>query len=213
MQVLGAGAGPSDAFSYVGHLSTLRYLLERPPQESFVATVAPGRAVSDPARRGKPTPGQLLAAIYDLRVVDGAPVNVVVVAASTGDRSGDAAGAARTSQRRTLPARRVLAGERAAARALVRGRRSRAAPFAVGVRYYANGQPAFPNLRPDIVAAAGQRAPLAGDYGVLRTVSLQLANPTASPQNVYLYEQPGANGGVTTTMWFAGDPRRPKCAA
>ena len=79
-------------------------------------------------------------------------------------------------------------------------------PFTVGFRYFANGQPAFANLRPDINAAAGQRAPLAGDYGVLRNVSLQLANPTPAPQNVYLYEQPGANGGVTTTIWFTGDP-------
>ncbi|MEA2719575.1 MAG: hypothetical protein QOJ39_1439, partial [Candidatus Eremiobacteraeota bacterium] len=79
-------------------------------------------------------------------------------------------------------------------------------PFTVGVRYYASGQQPFPNLRPDIVAAAGQRAGLAGDYGVLRNVSLQLSNPTSAPQNVYLYEQPGANGGVTTTIWFTGDP-------
>jgi hypothetical protein len=84
------------------------------------------------------------------------------------------------------------------------------------VRYYANGQPAFPNLRPGDVAAAGQRAPLAGDYGVLRTVSLQFANPTPSPQNVYLYEQPGATGGgVTTTMWFTGDaaPTSVRCVS
>jgi hypothetical protein len=50
---------------------------------------------------------------------------------------------------------------------------------------------------------------------VLRSVSLQLANPTSAPQNVYLYEQPGANGGVTTTMWFAGDaaPTEVRCVS
>jgi hypothetical protein len=206
VQVLGAAAGPSDAFPYVGHLSTLRYLLERAPQESFVATLGPGFPYLIPLGAGNMLPGQLLAAIYDLRVIDGTLVTVSIVAASGG----------------TDPATLLGQSEHPSDGHFRRGEFSltnvpplalgytvgapEPAPFAVGVRYFANGQAAFPNLRPDIVAQAGQRAPLAGDYGVLRTVSLQLANPTAVPQNVYLYEQPGANGGVTTTLWFAGDP-------
>jgi hypothetical protein len=206
VQVLGAAAGPSDAFPYVGHLSTLRYLLERAPQESFVAALAPNVPYLIPLGAGNMLPGQLLAGIYDLRVLDGAPVTVTIVAASSG----------------IDPATLLVQPEHPSDGHFRRGEFSLSnvpplalsyavggaepAPFAVGVRYYANGLAAFPNLRPDIVAQAGQRAPLAGDYGVLRSVSLQLANPTATPQNVYLYEQPGANGGVTTTMWFAGDP-------
>jgi hypothetical protein len=215
VQVLGAAAGPSDAFPYVGHLSTLRYLLERPPQESFVATVAPGAPYAIPLGAGNMLPGQLLAGIFDLRVLDGAPVNVVVVAASNG----------------TDPLTLIAQPEHPSDGHFRRGEFSltnvpplalsyavggpEPQPFAVGVRYYANGQPAFPNLRPDIVAAAGQRAPLAGDYGVLRNVSLQLSNPTNAPQNVYLYEQPGANGGVTTTIWFTGDaaPTEVRCVS
>jgi hypothetical protein len=206
VQVLGAAAGPSDAFAYVGHLSTLRYLLERPPQESFIATVAPGVPYLIPLGAGTMLSGQLIAGIFDLRVLDGAAVNVMVVSASNG----------------TDPATLLSQPEHPSDGHFRRGEFSltnvpplalsytagapEPAPFTVGVRYYANGQQAFPNLRPDIVAAAGQRAGLAGDYGVLRNVSLQLANPTSAPQNVYLYEQPGANGGVTTTIWFAGDP-------
>jgi hypothetical protein len=215
VQVLGAAAGPSDAFSYVGHVSTLRYLLERPPQESFVASIAPGAPYVIPLGAGNMLPGQLLAGIYDLRVLDGGPVNVMVVAASNG----------------TDPATLLGQPEHPSDGHFRRGEFSLAnvppialsyavggpepQPFAVGVRYYANGQPAFPNLRPDIVQQAGQRAPLAGDYGVLRNVSLQLTNPTAAPQNVYLYEQPGANGGVTTTMWFTGDatPTEVRCVS
>jgi hypothetical protein len=206
VQVLGAAAGPSDAFSYVGHLSTLRYMLERPPQESFIATVAPGLPYLVPLGAGTMLSGQLLAAIQDWRVLEGPDVTVSVVAASNG----------------TDPATLLGQPEHPSDGHFRRGEFSLAnvpplalsysvggaepQPFAVGVRYYANGQPAFPNLRQDIVQQAGQRAPLAGDYGVLRNVSLQLANPTAQPQNVYLYEQPGANGGVTTTIWFTGDP-------
>ena len=206
VQVLGAAAGPSDAFSYVGHLSTLRYLLERPPQESFVATVAPGAPYVIPLGAGPMLPGQLLAGIYDLRVVDGAPVNVVVVAAGSGvDPATLIALPEHPSDGHFRRGEFSLANVPPIALSFAAGG-AEPRPFAVGVRYGANGQAPFPNLRADIVAAAGQRAPLAGDYGVLRNVSLQLANPTNAPQNVYLYEQPGANGGVTTTMWFAGDP-------
>ncbi|RDJ93692.1 class A beta-lactamase-related serine hydrolase, partial [Lacticaseibacillus rhamnosus] len=38
-EVLGAVAGPSDAFAYVGHTGTLRYMLEHASQESFIAPV------------------------------------------------------------------------------------------------------------------------------------------------------------------------------
>jgi hypothetical protein len=206
VQVLGAAAGPSDAFPYVGHLSTLRYLLERAPQESFVAALAPNVPYLIPLGAGNMLPGQLLAGIYDLRVLDGAPVTVTIVAASSGiDPATLLAQPEHPSDGHFRRGEFSLSNVPPLALSYAVGG-AEPPPFAVGVRYYANGQAAFPNLRPDIVVQAGQRAPLAGDYGVLRTVSLQLANPTASPQNVYLYEQPGANGGVTTTLWFAGDP-------
>jgi len=215
VQVLGAAAGPSDAFSYVGHLSTLRYLLERPPQESFVAAVAGGAPYLIPLGAGNMLPGQLLAGIYDLRVLDGGPVSVAIIAASGGaDPASLLAQPEHPSDGHFRRGEFALTNVPPIALAYTVGA-AEPAPFAVGVRYYANGQAAFPNLRPDIVAQAGQRAPLAGDYGVLRSVSLQLANPTSAPQNVYLYEQPGANGGVTTTMWFAGDaaPTEVRCVS
>ncbi len=206
VQVLGASAGPNDAFSYVGHLSTKRYLLERAPQESFVATVAPGLPYFIPLGVGPLLPGQLIASIDDLRVLDGGPVSVMVVAAGTGvDPSTLLAQPEHPSDGHFRRGEFSLANVPPLALSYTVGG-PEPQPFAAGVRYYANGQAAFPNLRPDLVAQAGQRAPLAGDYGVLRSVSLQIANPTAAPQNVYLYEQPGANGGVTTTIWFTGDP-------
>jgi len=215
VQVLGGVAGPSDAFPYVGHLSTLRYLLEHAPQESFVTNLLPGAPYLIPLGAGPMLPGQLIAAISDLRVLDGAPVTVMIVAASTGtDPATLLAQPEHPSDGHFRRGEFSLTNVPPIALSYVAGG-AEPPPFAVGVRYYANGQPAFPNLRPDIVAAAGQRAPLAGDYGVLRSVSLQLANPTATPQNVYFYEQPGANGGVTTTLWFAGDaaPTEIRCVS
>ena len=216
VQVLGSVAGPSDAFAYVGHTATVRYLLERASQESFVAPILPAVPYVVPLGAGAMLPGTLINAIYDLRVLDGAPVNVLVVAASNGvDPATLLAQPEHSTDAHYRRGEFSLANVPPLALSYTAGA-PEPAPFAVGVRYYANGQPAFPNLRPGDVAAAGQRAALAGDYGVLRNVSLQFANPTPSPQNVYLYEQPGATGGgVTTTVWFTGDaaPTQVRCVS
>jgi len=198
VQILGALAGPSDAFSYVGHLSTLRYLLERAPQESYVVTVAPGVPFIVPIDPQALLPAQLVAAISDLRVLDGTPVDVAVVSASNGtDPATLLAQPEHPSDGHNRRGEFALTSVPPLALAFSVGG-AEPTPFTVGVRFYANGQPVFPNLRPGGTA-------LAGDYGVLRDVALSLTNPTAAAQNVYLYEQPGG-GGVTTTIWFAGDP-------
>ncbi|MDP9023949.1 MAG: hypothetical protein M3N13_01060, partial [Candidatus Eremiobacteraeota bacterium] len=72
------------------------------------------------------------------------------------------------------------------------------------------GQALFPNLRPG-------GTPLAGDYGVVRNVQLQLANPSPVARDIFFYQQPGAAGlgGVTTTIWFTGDdaPTQVRCVS
>jgi hypothetical protein len=214
--VLGAVAGPSDAFAYVGHSGTMRYLIERASQESFVMPILPTSPYLLPLGAGAMLPGTLINAIYDLRVLDGAPVNVLVVAASNGiDPASLLAQPEHSTDAHFRRGEFSLANVPPLALSFTAGA-PEPTPFAVGVRYYANGQPAFPNLRPGDVAVAGQRAALAGDYGVVRNVALQFANPTPTPQNVYLYEQPGATGGgVTTTMWFTGDaaPTQVRCVS
>jgi len=215
VQVVGAAAGPSDAFPYVGHISTLRYLLEHASQESFVATVAPGAPYLLALGAGTLLPAQLIAAIYDVRVLDGPSVDVSVIAASNGSDPVQYLGQPEhPSDGHFRRGEFSLANVAPVALSFAAGG-AEPQPFAVGARYLASGSAPFPNLRSDINAAAGQRAPLAGDYGVLRAVSLQITNPTPSPQNVYLYEQPGANGGVSTTMWFTGDaaPTEVKCVS
>jgi hypothetical protein len=191
VQIVGTLAGPSALFAYVGHLSTVRYLLARGSQQSVVVTVAPDAPFL--LDLGVLAPGQLVAAIDDLRVLDGNTVDALVIAA---DPSLDPIG---FLQQPMLPGdghgRRgefSLLDVPPLALALTVGA-PEPAPFVVGV-------PTLPNLTP------GGRA-LGGDYGVLRSVALQLVNPTPTTQNVYLYEQLGkTSGGTTTTIWFTGDP-------
>jgi len=191
VQILGTLAGPSALFAYVGHLSTVRYLLVRSSQQSVVVTVAPDAPFL--LDLGVLAPGQLVAAIDDLRVLDGNTVDALVVAA---DPNVDPLG---FLQQPTLPGdghgRRgefSLLDVPPLALAFTVGA-PEPTPFVVGV-------PTLPNLTP------GGR-PLGGDYGVLRNVALQLINPTPTTQNVYLYEQLGrTSGGTTTTIWITGDP-------
>ncbi|HTJ26546.1 MAG TPA: hypothetical protein VMA36_10305 [Candidatus Limnocylindria bacterium] len=192
VQILGIAAGPSGAWAYVGHVSTDRYLLERSTQESFVADVPAQTPYLFPLAAFT-QPNELIDAIYDLRVLDGGPVQAVVVAAND------------QTETDTLLAQPELAGDG-------HGRRGEFALTGIpplALAYVAGGPepppftvgfPVFPNLRP------GGRA-LGGDYGVLRQVALQLSNPAPTPQNVYLYEMLGntGGGGTTTTIWFDGD--------
>jgi hypothetical protein len=192
VQVLGYAAGPADEYGYVGHVATLQYLLERGTQESFVADVVPGTPYLEPLGSRTMNPSELVAAIFDLRVLDGGAVDVAVVAASG------------TTDPASLLAGSELPGDG-------HGRRGEFSLQAVPplALTYAAGDPdpspvpvgdaTIPNLRP-----GGH--PLGGDYGVIRPVSFQLSNPGGTPQAVYLYEQP-VGGFVTTTIWFAGDPR------
>ncbi|MEO7039900.1 MAG: hypothetical protein ABI186_07735 [Candidatus Elarobacter sp.] len=214
VQILGALAGPSDAFSYVGHLATDRYLLERGSQESFVATLAPGIPLVLPLPEATMLPGQLTAAIEDLRVLAGDAVDVAVVGASNGtDPTSFLAQPEHPGDGHARRGEFALGAVPPLALTFTAGN-PEPAPFAVGVRYYQDGpqrgQAVFPNLRPG-------GAPLAGDYGVLRAVQLQLTNPSSAPQIVYLYEQPatGGLGGVTTTIWFDGDaaPTEVRCVS
>jgi hypothetical protein len=192
VQILGYAAGPAATYGFVGHVATLRYLLERSTQESTIVSVASGVPYLM-LLAGRPmNPNELVAAIFDLRVLAGGPLDLAVVAAS-GDAdpatlldgpalAGDSHGrSGRFSLTSIAP---IVLGYTAGA--------AEAAPIAVG------GEPR-PNLVP------GGRA-LLGDYGVLRDMSLLLANPTNDAQAVYLYETPNG-GSATATLWFTGDPQ------
>ncbi len=191
VQLLGYSAGPENAFSFVGHRATLQYLLERGAQESVVVDVAAQTPFLIPLGDRAMRVGDLVASIYDLRVVDGDALTLSVVAV-TGDQDpvevlggaelpGDGHGRRGVFSLIGVPP--LALNDTIGA--------PEPTPFPIGAATIAN-------LRP------GGR-PLGGDYGVLRGIALQLINPTTVPATAYFYEQP-AGGNATTSLWFTGDP-------
>lgn len=189
VQILGTISGASSAFAYIGQQSTARFLAARASGESAIVAVAAGVPYVIPF--GIMQPGDLIEAIEELRVVDGGPVEVALA-------TSPAAAA-------TLP---PLDGPEIAGDS--HGRRG---VFALGgitpidLSFTTGAQEPLPVSVGDAVLPnnrAGER-PLGGDYGVVRPFALHLANPTASPQTVYLYELTSGAGGATATFWFTGD--------
>ena len=192
VQILGYAAGPTDAFAYAGHVSTLQYLLARGTQQSSIARVSADAPYLMQLGTRALREGDLVAAIFDLRVLSGDPVDVEIVAASADadpidmldapEREGDGHGRRGEFALADVP---PLALTYAIGGA-------EPTPFAIGT-------PTVANLR------AGGR-PLGGDYGVLRGVALAVSNPTSVPATAYFYEA-AAGGTATTTVWFTGDPK------
>ena len=191
VQLLGYAAGPENAFSFVGHRATEQYLLERAAQESVVLDVTPDVPLVLPLGARAMRAGDLVAAIFDLRIAQGDALTAEVIAVS-GDRSplevldapelpGDGHGRRGEFSLVDIPPLALSYGVGS----------PDTLPFSIG-------EPTIANALPDGRA-------LGGDYGVLREVALQLNNPTSAPATVYFYETP-SGGNATTTMWFTGDP-------
>jgi hypothetical protein len=190
VQILGYAAGPAISYAYVGHVSTLQYLLERAAQESAVIDVVPATPYVQQLGYRALAPGELVAAIFDLRVLAGGPVDVAVIAVSgTGDPAAHLGDQEHAGDGHGRRGEFALQGLPPLALAYAAGD-PEPSPFPIG-------DSPIPNLR------AGGR-PLGGDYGALRAVSLQLSNPSAMPQDVYFYERV-VGGTATTTIWLTGD--------
>ncbi len=79
VQILGYAAGPSNAFAYVGHVATLKYLLARRAQESRIVAVTADTPYVQELGAQELQSGELVAGAFDLRVLDGGPVDVDVI--------------------------------------------------------------------------------------------------------------------------------------
>ncbi|MBD5633144.1 MAG: hypothetical protein IAI49_01595 [Candidatus Eremiobacteraeota bacterium] len=190
VQLIGNAAGPTNAFGYVGHVTTLRYLLAREAQQSNVVTVTVDTPYVLQLGSRELRPGELFAGAFDAGVLSGDAVQLDIVATAADENPldvaaqpelpGDGHGRRGEFALTTVPTLRL---------AYAAGSPD-PAPFAIGA-------PTIANLR------AGGLA-LAGDYGVVRDVSLEISNPSATQQTVYLYEMP-VGGSSTSTIWFAGD--------
>lgn len=189
VQLTGTISGASSAYAYIGQQSTARFLAAHASGESAIVTVAAGTPYVIPF--GVMQPGDLIEAIEDLHVVDGGPVDVLLatspsVAASMPPLDGPELAGDSHGRRGVF----ALGGATPIDLQFTTGAQE-PVPFSVG-------DGALPNQR------AGER-PLGGDYGVVRSFALHLANPAPSPRNVYLYELTSGAGGATATFWFTGD--------
>jgi hypothetical protein len=188
VEVLGTISGASSAFAYIGQQSSARFLAEHASGESAIVSVLPNTPYLIPL--GSMQPGDLIETILDLHVIDGGPLEVDLVTNPAGAALPPLDGpelAGDTHGRRGVFS---LTGAPPLSLAFTSGA-PEPAPISVGDAF-------LPNQRTD-------GRPLGGDYGVVRPFTLHLANTTAAPLPVYLYELTSGSGGTTTTFWFAGD--------
>ena len=192
----GAAAPPSTKYLCAGHRATADYLRERRRRESVVATVAPDHPFVLPLQSDMHV-RDLIAAAYDVTVLDGGAVDVEVVSTAHGidplSVAGDPEAPADRSRRKGEFA---LGTIRPITLDLRIGSPNEEPSIDIGLGSV-EGTPEFPNLRP------GPRF-FPGDYGIVRPVQLHLVNVTDTPQTAYLYEV-ALNRALTSTFWFDGD--------
>jgi len=188
VQVLGTISGASPGFTYIGQQSTARFLAEHASGESAILTVAAGVPYEIPF--GLQQPGDLIEAIEDLRVLDGGPVALAIVTEPDGAAIPPLDGPELPTDQHGRRGQFAL---------------SNIAPIDLS---FTSGGPTPAPVVAGELAVPNQRAdghPLAGDYGLVRPIALHLANTTAAPLPIYLYELTSGGGGATATLWFTGD--------
>lgn len=188
VQLLGSTTGPSGDYLAVGHAATAQYLRARKVQNSLVIDVRPDQPFLLPLSDRPLDSADLVAGIFDLRVLSGGSLTVLCIA-TTG--SNDPAA--------FLAAPRVPGDGhfRTGTFALD------AAPLELSLR---TGEPEPAPVVAGMPKVTTLRAPrpLGGGYGVVQRVTMTLENPAATAADVYLYEIPSGNG-VTTTLWLDGE--------
>ncbi len=189
VQVLGVAAGPSADYIATGHAATARFLRARRSQASLVVDLEPGAPFLLPLGERALDSGELVAAIFDLRVLSGGPLDVACVATSGAD---DAAAFL------SIPRVAGDGHQRSGTYALD------APPLELAFTVGAGEPPAVAAGAPKVTAIRAPRA-LGGGYGVVQRLRIALENPTAAPADVYLYEVPNGNA-LTTSLLFDGEP-------
>ena len=188
VQLLGTSAGPSTDYVAAGHAATANYLAARRAQQSLVLEVDPAVPFVLPLSDRPLDANQLIAAVFDIRVLSGGPLEVSCVA-STG--TGDVAA--------LLDAPRVVGDGH-----FRTGTYLLDAPL-LRLSYSAGAsEPAALSTGMAPVTALRATRPLGGAYGVVQRFELVLENPTAAPADIYLYEIPNGNA-LTTTLLFDGE--------
>jgi hypothetical protein len=189
VEVLGASAGPSGDYIATGHAATANYLRARRAQESVVLALEPGVPVLIPIGDGELATNDLVAGIFDVRVLAGGPVEALTVAASG-----------------AIDPVSLLDGPPAAGDGHFRkGTYALDAVPALALSYtVGESEPAPVTMGMTPVPRVRAARDLAGAYGVVQRFRIALSNPSHEPAEVTLYEVP-AGYGVTTTLLFDGE--------
>jgi hypothetical protein len=205
VQIVGAAAGPNVDVMSVGHAVSKNFLAVEPRNEGTVIDVAGGQPVVE---RDTPiAPGDGIVGALDLRVLDGGPLTVTVLAVPVDSdplaylyaaKLADDGHARHGTFDLNDFGRRIIA-------------------YTVGgpTATYTYGSRAQTPRSADVTDIAprpsARTAPTAaptghdyGDYGVLQRITFDLANPADDPATVYLYEKP-LGGDVRSSFAVNGN--------
>ncbi|MDQ2908019.1 MAG: pilus assembly protein N-terminal domain-containing protein [Candidatus Eremiobacteraeota bacterium] len=179
VQYIAGVAGPEDNEMEVGHLSTQRFLVRRAQNEGTVVTI-PAQSTTNLAQQLLPA-GQTVSGLMQLSEIEGAPLGLTLVAQNAIDPLNAA-----------IPSSALLVGDRPHARGVYR-----IPEFFFDRSYDAEG--------PDLELPIGQiplpnlvqGETLAGDYGVLQSVTVRIVNnDRRHARQIALYANP--RGGRAT---------------
>ncbi len=186
VHVIAAAAGPNIDVMSVGHAVTKTFLTRQPHAEGTIVEVAGGRPYL--TRDSLAGPGEGVVGSVDLRVLDGGPLTLTVLAVPPG----------------TDPLLFLYAPK------LPDDGHDRHGNFPLGG--FAERIIAYTVGGPDAAYVYGRRTRTLGnvdpndaghdfgDYGVLQRLTFDLANPTETRQTVSLYERP--LGGVVRSSFL-----------
>lgn len=197
VQLVGASIGPSGDYNCVGHESTMFYLQRRAHREGVGVDVTASQPFVLQLNARAMPPRTLVVGLFDVHVASGDPVAISIVTASgTRDPLGLVGGSELGSDGHHRRGEYGLQSAKPVVLSYTVGGDD--AVTSIGALQGDPSTSQFPSVR-----TGG--SPLNGEYGIVRSVRLDLKNPTPSVRIVYFYEVP-ANGADTTTMWFDGDP-------
>ncbi len=189
VQIVDAAAGPNLDVMSVGHAVTKAFLTLEPRSEGTVVALAGGKPQLE--RDALVDPGDGIVGALDLRVLDGGPVTVTVMAIPPGAQPASFLYAAK------LPDD----GHHRHGAFEISNYAQRVIAYSAGGRdvsyIYGSRQPTPGNIDP------GDPGRDYGDYGVLQQVTFDLDNPTPSPVTLYLYERP-LGGDVRSSFLVNG---------
>jgi hypothetical protein len=191
VQLIGASAGPNIDVMSVGHAVSRDFLVVKPRNEGVVVDVPAGAPfVADDFPSMKPLEG--VAGSVSIRIVNGGPVTVTVLAAPVNATAADIASYMNGPQ---LPGD----GHRRTGVFNIAGYGTETIAYNVGgpdatIQYGAQTPPS---------ADPGSTGHDYGEYGVIRTITFDVDNPGSTPATVYLYERP--MGGVVRSSFLVND--------